>query len=275
MINFNGSNYDSLGEVPENNLILFSGIPIHTEILMCSAVDILFWEDHYFMLMATLRRSRLNIPMNYTMEYFQEQINHLIRFSSQEVTTSLVSVQFYRRSSPSISQPITDVCFFIKAKPYVFQKHKITVELYKDYYINSGEYSNLYQTNFALRDLAKIFAYENQFGGCFLLNQEKNLAESTHGTIFLISEGTIKTPGLSSGVVNTVFRSKFIEQIKLERSFQLEETDISSFSLQKADEIFTLSLSSGFNIVRQFRKRVYESQRSNAFFDLINKQLKR
>ena len=271
MINFNGSRYDSLGKVPEKILILFSGIPVHTEILMRSKEGILFWEDHYFMLMATLRRSRLNIPMNYTMEYFQEQINDLTSISSNRATTSLVSIQFYRTSSPSLSQPITDICFFIKAKPYIFQKHKLNVELYKDYYINPGEYSNLYQTNFALRDLAKIFAYENQFDGCLLLNQEKFLVESTHGTLFLISEGTIKTPGLSSGVVNTVLRSKFIEQIKLEKSFQLEETDVASFSLQKADEIFTLSLSSGFNIVRKFRKKVYESHKSNAFFDLINK----
>ncbi len=145
----------------------------------------------------------------------------------------------------------------------------MTVELYKDYYINPGEYSNLYQTNFALRDLAKIFAYENQFGGCLLLNQGKYLVETTHGTLFLISAGTIKTPDLSSGTVNTVLRSKFIEQIKLEKSLQFEETNIASFSLQKADEIFTLSLSSGFNNIRQFRKKVYETERSNALFDLI------
>ena len=77
MINFDGSHYDSLGKVPEKNLSIFSGIPLHTEILMCSKAGILFWEDHYFMLMATLRKSRVNIPMNYTMEYFQEQINEL------------------------------------------------------------------------------------------------------------------------------------------------------------------------------------------------------
>lgn len=273
MINFDGSHYDSLGKVPEKNLSIFSGIPLHTEILMCSKVGILFWEDHYFMLMATLRKSRVNIPMNYTMEYFQEQINELTKINAEKGSTSLVSIQFYRTSSPNLSQPITDICFFIKTKPHVFEKHNMTVELYKDYYINPGEYSNLYQTNFALRDLAKVFAYENQFGGCLLLNQEKSLVESTHGTLFLISAGTIKTPDLSSGTVNTVLRSKFIDQIKLEKSLQFEETNIASFSLQKADEIFTLSLSSGFNNIRQFRKKVYETERSNALFNLLKKQL--
>ena len=273
MINFDGFNYDSLGKVSEKNLNLFSGVPLHTEILMCSKSGIHFWEDHYFMLMATLRKSRVNIPMTYTMEYFQDQINELTSINAELGSNSLVSIQFYRTSSPNLSQPITDICFFIKTKPHVFEKHNMTVELYKDYHINPGEYSNLYQTNFALRDLAKIFAYENQFGGCLLLNQGKYLVETTHGTLFLISAGTIKTPDLSSGTVNTVLRSKFIEQIKLEKSLQFEETDITSYSLQKADEIFTLSLSSGFNIVQQFRKKVYETERSNALFDLIKNQL--
>ena len=273
MINFDGSHYDSLGKVPEKILSVFSGFPIHTETLMSSNTGTFFLEDHYFMLMATLRKSRVNIPMNYTMEYFQEQINELICINNKQATTSLVSIQFYRTSSPNLSQPITDILFFMETKSHVIKKKYMTVELYKDYYINPGEYSNLYQTNFALRDLAKIFAYENQFGGCLLLNKEKYLVESTHGTVFLISEGINKTPGLSSGVVNTVLRSKFIEQIKLENYFQLEEIDIAAFSLQKADEIFTLSLSSGFNIVQQFRKKVYKTERSDALFDLINKQL--
>lgn len=273
MINFDGSYYDSLGKVSEKNLSVLSDAPLHTEILLCSEAGILFWEDHYFMLMATLRKSRVNIPMNYTMEYFQEQINELTNINVEQGSSSLVSIQFYRTLSPNLSQPITDICFFIKTKSNVFEKHNMTVELYKDYYINPGEYSNLYQTNYALRDLAKIFAYENQFGGCLLLNHEKSLVESTHGTLFLISADTIKTPDLTSGTVNTVLRSKFIEQIKLEKSLQFEETNIAPFSLQKADEIFTLSLSSGFYNIRQFRKKVYETQRSNALFDLFKKQL--
>ena len=114
MINFDGSHYDSLGKVPEKNLSIFSGIPLHTEILMCSKVGIFFWEDHYFMLMATLRKSRVNIPLNYTMEYFQEQINELTKINAEKGSTSLVFILFYRTSSPNLSQPITDICFFYK-----------------------------------------------------------------------------------------------------------------------------------------------------------------
>ena len=35
---------------------------------------ILFWEEHYFRLMASMRILRMEIPMNFTLEYLQEEI---------------------------------------------------------------------------------------------------------------------------------------------------------------------------------------------------------
>ncbi len=35
---------------------------------------ILFWEDHYFRLMASMRIMRMEIPMNFTMEFLEAQI---------------------------------------------------------------------------------------------------------------------------------------------------------------------------------------------------------
>ena len=35
---------------------------------------ILFWEDHYFRLMASMRIMRIDIPMTFTMEYLEEEV---------------------------------------------------------------------------------------------------------------------------------------------------------------------------------------------------------
>ena len=39
---------------------------------------IMFWEDHYFRLMASMRILRMEIPMNFSPEYLEEQILQLI-----------------------------------------------------------------------------------------------------------------------------------------------------------------------------------------------------
>ena len=44
---------------------------------------LLFWEDHYFRLMASMRLLRMEIPMTFTLEYFVDQCVQLIQ--AQEV----------------------------------------------------------------------------------------------------------------------------------------------------------------------------------------------
>jgi len=41
---------------------------------------ILFWEDHYFRLMASMRILRMEIPMKFTPEFLESQIIELLVF---------------------------------------------------------------------------------------------------------------------------------------------------------------------------------------------------
>src|SRR3970282_155405 len=73
MINFNGtivSNDTSL--LTQNRAFLF-GDAVFETVKIVNA-KILFLEDHYFRLMSSMRVIRMEIPMNFTMEYFEEQI---------------------------------------------------------------------------------------------------------------------------------------------------------------------------------------------------------
>ena len=93
----------------------------------------------------------------------------------------------------------------------------IELTLYKDHFFFVNDYSNLFQNINHLRDLAKVFAYENGFGSALLINNHKRLVESTHGAVFLIQPDGIQTPSLSEGTTNTVLRAAFIEFLKKER----------------------------------------------------------
>ena len=78
MINFNGT-------LLENNTILTTQNRGYAygdslfETLKVVSGKILFWEDHYFRLMASMRIMRMEIPMNFTMEIFR-------RANSQNIT---------------------------------------------------------------------------------------------------------------------------------------------------------------------------------------------
>ena len=44
---------------------------------------IVFWEDHYLRLMASMRILRMEIPMNFSMEFLQEQLLMVILANEQ------------------------------------------------------------------------------------------------------------------------------------------------------------------------------------------------
>ena len=55
-----------------------------------------FWEDHYFRLMSAMRIIRMEIPMNFTPEYLEEQIRELIGSNHLEKQSASIRLTVYR-----------------------------------------------------------------------------------------------------------------------------------------------------------------------------------
>ena len=83
MINFNGTITDSETNLLVNNRAFLYGDGVFESIKIVDQ-KILFLEDHYFRLMASMRIVRMEIPMNFTMEFFEEQIGILRSKKNQE-----------------------------------------------------------------------------------------------------------------------------------------------------------------------------------------------
>jgi len=162
----------------------------------------------------------------------------------------------------------------MESLPVEWKSESIFLTLYKDHHILAESFSNLFQSNELLRKLAKVFAYENNFGACLLINNEKKIAESTHGSVFLIFGNKVLTPPLSSGVVDTFSRKIMIKFITQNNSYQIVEEEISVYNLQRADEIFLFSFVYGLTKISQFRKKKFSTGLSKNIQDLFFYQLK-
>ena len=73
MVNFNGNIQENSNFSIESNRGFLYGDAIFETIKVLDN-KVLFLEDHYFRLMASMRICRMEIPMNFTMEFFEEQI---------------------------------------------------------------------------------------------------------------------------------------------------------------------------------------------------------
>ena len=92
MINSNGNLISSFNEIPEG---FIKNLHTHLsvlEVLRFENETILFWELHYFRIIAGLRRHRFEIPMNYTMEYLEAEVFKLMNFQFSKKDSALIKL---------------------------------------------------------------------------------------------------------------------------------------------------------------------------------------
>ena len=271
MIVLNGIAYTDLNSAPANNLqAIFQAANPFQESVRVEASKIIFWEAHYFRMMASMRILRMGIPMTYTMEYLEEQVLLLLQESDLLKKAVQIHFSFFSTGSISRSIPIVPSSFLIHAEACEtmlgVQTSDRSIDLYKDHWVVKGLYGTLEQSNDRLRKLASVYAFENDFEDCVLLNEDKQITETITGAIFVVKGNQIKTPPLTSGCRSSVYRQVVIDLLVKQDGLDLVEDVVSPFELQKADELFVVSLSNGIQSVKQYRKKVFVSTTAESVF---------
>jgi len=113
MINFNGAIVSQDLQLSVNNRAFLFGDGIF-ETMKVVNNKILFLEDHYFRLMASMRIVRMEIPMNFTLEYIEEQILHLIQANNCQ-TSARIRFSVYRNEGGFYLPSDNTISFLIQA----------------------------------------------------------------------------------------------------------------------------------------------------------------
>ena len=272
MINFNGQLVPEDSEyLNHDNRGLLYGDSLFESIRVVKN-HIYFLEDHYLRLMSSMRILRMEIPMDFTMELMEEEILKTIA-ESEASKASRVRFTVFRNNGGLYAPKTNTISYVIQAKSlnelfYVLGDKPYEVELFKDFYIAKNLLSNLKTNNRILNVVGSVFAKENDYDNCLLLNQDKQVVEALNGSIFLVSGNTIKTPPLEDGCLDGTLRKKLIEIISKLDNYQILEESISPFELQKADELFITNAISGIMPITKYRKKEFSKRVSQ---DLIGK----
>ena len=271
MINFNGKITDLSDQLINNRAFLYGDAVFETLIIFND--KILFWEDHYFRLMSSMRIIRLDIPDKYTPEFFKENIIKIHNNISQ-TGNSRIRINIYRSSGgkykPEKNTPSFIIsCESINYNTYKLNKGHYEVDLYKDYYLDNQLISSIKSNNKIINVVASIYASENGFNNCILLNKDKLVSEFINSNLFIIKDEKIYTPTLKSGCLNGVVR-KNLFKILSSSSFELCEQDLSTFDITQSDEIFGTNIAQGIFSVTKFRKKNYDCSKTKKIITMLN-----
>ena len=234
-----------------------------------------FWEDHYLRLMASMRIMRMDIPMEFTMEFLQSEVEKTLTANSLETSAARVKILVYRNPGGFYTPTQRSVGYFVDVAPidepfYLLKDETCEVDLYKDHYVSPSLLSTIKTNNKAIHILGGIYAQENGLNDCLLLNTDKMVVEGLSGNLFMVKGTTIKTPPLSDGPLRGVLRKQLIQIIEKWEGYELEEATISPFELQKADELFITNVIKGIRPITKYRKKVYTSEVSKQLIGKLN-----
>jgi branched-chain amino acid aminotransferase len=276
MINFNGNIVAQNDNVLTQNRAFLYGDGVF-ETLKIINNKILFLEDHYFRLMASMRVVRMEIPMNFTMEYFEEQVLSLVQQKGISASAR-ARITVFRNDGGLYLPQTNEISFLIHATAldatlYALNTDPYEVDLYKDFYVTKQLLSSIKTTNKMINVTGSIFAHENGLENCILLNDAKNVVEVLQGNLFMVTGKKLITPPVSEGCLNGVMRKQILALAKKVTDIEVSEEIISPFDLQKADELFLTNVITGIQSISKYRKKEFTSNLAHLLVQKLNESI--
>lgn len=276
MINFNGAIVSQDSSVLTQNRAFLYGDAVFETVKIVNS-KILFLEDHYFRLMSSMRVIRMEIPMNFTMEYLEEQILELAT-ANNFGDSARARITVYRNDGGYYLPKTNTISFLINVESlenplYTINGKEYVVDLYTDFYVAKQLLSSIKSTNKTINITGSIFADENGLDNCLLLNDSKNVIEALQGNIFMLKGNILTTPPVSEGCLNGVMRKQILALARKMENLEVVEDIISPFDLQKSDELFITNVIKGIQPITKYRKKEFAINLSKELVQKLNETI--
>lgn len=276
MINFNGTitNKEKLGFEYISRAAMYGDAVFET--IRVREGKLLFIEDHYFRLMSSMRIIRMPIPMEFTPEFFVEQAELLAE--EVAIENGRLRLQVNRVAEGKYTPLGTQVCSWwmeleeLDTIDYSWSDKGLTVDLFKDHYIQPGLLSSIKSSNSLPYVLGGIYAQENGLDAVLMVNDKKMLVEANAANVFVLKGNVLRTAPLEDGALRGVFRKNVLVWAK-EIGLEVKEESINPFDLQKADEIWLTNTIQGVQWVENYRKKSFKGEKAKELVELLGRKL--
>lgn len=250
--------------------------PVNRAFLYGDAVKVYFFVRHsklilaeecYFFLMASMRKMRMNIPLHYTLDFFENIFQeHVI---NQGIENAIVALMAYRNVTAGLlSKAAVSFYFDVNKVSDVLALGKdYEMDMMKEINVNNNLLSNI-RVHCAENTYAEIYAKENELDDVILLNPDKRIARSISGNLLFLQDDVIKIPKQSEGAYISPLMENFVTFLHRQQLVQISEAEMVGFESQKADEILMISDEKGIHAVSKIRNKTFGQIR---FAEMIEK----
>ena len=217
-------------------------------------------EECYFFLMASMRKMRMNIPLVYTFEFFQNLFSENV--IAKGVSNGIIHFLVYRNSDDKPLQK-SGISYWFEAEEtddILSLKGNYEIDLIKEITVNTNVLSNI-RVHCPENVYAEIYAKENDLDDVILLNPNKRIARSVFGNLLFLEGNVIKVSKQTEGAYISPLMENLVTFIHKHNLAEIEQAEIIAFESQKADEILMVSDEKGIFTVSKIRNKEFGNEK--------------
>ncbi len=253
--------YFTSGEVPVKNRAFLTGDAVKVSFFVREA-KLIMDEECYFFLMASMRKMRMNIPLTYTLEFFQSLFQKEI-IDQKGIQNGIINFQVFRNDDgATLSRSTISYFYDVTEIEDVLAVHgrSLELDLIKEINVNNNLLSNI-RVHSPENIYGEIYAQENDLDDVILLNPNKRIARTTSGNLLFLEGDIIKVPKQAEGAYISPLMENFVTFLHKNKLADIQEHEIIAFESQKAEEILMISEEKGIFSVGKIRNKTFEVSR--------------
>lgn len=217
--------------------------------------------------MASMRKMRMNIPLTYTLEFFQSLFQKNV-IEEKGIENGIINFQVFRNSD-GVTLSKSSISYFYEVikldDVLAVHQRSLELDLIKEINVNNNLLSNI-RVHSPENIYGGIYAQENDLDDVILLNPNKRIARTTSGNLLFLDGDVIKIPKQTEGAYISPLMENFITFLHKNNLADIQEHEIIAFESQKAEEILLISDEKGIFSVGKIRNKTFGNTR---FLELI------
>ena len=218
---------------------------------------IFFAEASYFNLMATMRKSGLKIPLEFTEDYFTKIIEKLVEINNYESGKAEVTV------IKSINNQTINliVNFFPQENGSFYRAKKIRADVFKELTVLS-DFLKIQPIIHPENTVAERYCIENELDDVIILNNNKKICRTLLGNLYGLREDNIIAIETKDGSYRQAIDFEFQKFLLQHNSYKFTTETISPFETQQMEDIFIAVEGEGFYSIKNIRQKEFSTEKT-------------
>lgn len=161
----------------------------------------------------------------------------------------------------------------IEGNTYSMNRKGLLVDIFKEHPKPISKLWNFKISSALPYVMAGLYKTEHKLDDCLLINERGGIVEGLASNVFIVKNGTLFTPSLSTGCVDGVMRRVILEIAEKESIGLVEAENVSEDFLLDADEVFLTNAVHGIQWVMGYKSKRYLYSTSKHMAGLLNQTI--